>query len=222
MNMARRIGDAGLQLIRQWEGCRLAAYVDAVGVWTIGYGHTGTVDGTPIAAGMTVTQAKADTLLMEDVQYFANAVDNVNYVPVTRELNDNQRDALISFAFNCGESSLKRLCRGRGVKEIAEHITAYVYGANGVKLQGLVNRRNAELALYRTPGEEKEEAGMGEKRYDSLNEIREEKAVSWAVGTVEKLMNRGFLSGGQEGKLNLSEDMLRLLVIQDRAGNFGN
>ena len=58
----KRIGQAGLALIKQYEGCRLAAYRCAAGVWTIGYGHTAGVH-----SGMTITQAQADAYLQQDI-----------------------------------------------------------------------------------------------------------------------------------------------------------
>lgn len=61
----RKIGQAGLALIKQYEGCRLAAYRCAAGVWTIGYGHT-----AGIHSGMTITQAQADAYLRQDIAKF--------------------------------------------------------------------------------------------------------------------------------------------------------
>ena len=93
----RKIGQAGLALIKQYEGCRLAAYRCAAGVWTIGYGHTAGVH-----SGMTITQAQADAYLQQDIAKFAGYVNNPAYVPITANLNQNQFDALVSFAFNLG------------------------------------------------------------------------------------------------------------------------
>ncbi len=207
--MTKPIGEAGLALIKKWEGCRLTAYVDAVGVLTIGYGHT-----AGVTTGQTITRAQAEELLRADCQYFADLVDNPAYVPVTSELNANQRDALISFAYNCGGGSLKQLCRDRSVAEIARHITAYNKGVNGVKLAGLVNRRAEELALYNTPvtAETPPEKAApapepAEKRYQTVEE-----APAWARETLRRLIAEGCLVG--DGRLlDLSEDMLRVLVI---------
>lgn len=143
--MARTIGNKGLELIKSFEGCRLESYKDSVGVWTIGYGHT-----AGVKAGMRISQATADLYLKSDCQKFANYVDNVSYVPVTKSLNDNQRDALISFAFNCGAGNLRTLCKDRSIKEIGQKITAY-NKAGGRVLNGLVRRRKAEQDLFNTP-----------------------------------------------------------------------
>ena len=61
----RKIGQAGLALIKQFEGCRLAAYQCSAGVWTIGYGHTAGVH-----KGMKITQAQAEEYLKHDVAKF--------------------------------------------------------------------------------------------------------------------------------------------------------
>lgn len=139
------INDAGLSLIKRFEGCRLTAYQDSVGVWTIGYGHT-----HEVKRGQTITQAQADEFLRQDLQKFANYVDNPAYVPITKSLNENQRAALISFAYNCGQGNLKTLCAGRTAKQIAAAMPKYCK-AGGKRLQGLVNRREAEVKLFNTP-----------------------------------------------------------------------
>ena len=60
--MAKTVGKNGLELVKEFVGCYLTAYKDIVGVWTIGYGHTGTVDGKKVFFGMDTTSAKVDTL----------------------------------------------------------------------------------------------------------------------------------------------------------------
>ena len=140
--MSKEIGDAGLKLIKKFEGLRLKAYRCASGVLTIGYGHTGGV-----TEGMEISKREAEKLLIQDCQKFASYVDDAKYVPVTNQLNDNQRDALISFAFNCGQNNLRTLCSGRDVETIGKKITLY-NKSNGKVLQGLVDRRKAEQELY--------------------------------------------------------------------------
>ncbi|HEX4768240.1 MAG TPA: lysozyme [Lichenihabitans sp.] len=80
------------------EGCRLAAYLDSVGVPTIGVGHTGRASPPAIKLGMTITQAEADAYLQADLAPFEAAVDGA----VKAALADHQFDALVSFAFNVG------------------------------------------------------------------------------------------------------------------------
>ena len=141
----RKIGQAGLALIKQYEGCRLAASRCAACVWTIGYGHTAGVH-----SGMTITQAQADAYLQQDIAKFEGYVNNPAYVPITEQLNQNQFDALVSFAFNLGAGNLRKLCKGRTAAQIAQAMTQYCK-ANGKVLAGLRRRRAAEQALFNKP-----------------------------------------------------------------------
>ena len=143
-----KIGTAGLNLVKKFEGCRLTAYKCPAGVWTIGYGHTGSVDGKAIRSGMTITDAKATELLREDIEKFEKAVENCAALSFTP--NQNQFDALVSFAFNCGAGNLKKLVEGRTAEVVAEKLLLY-NKANGQVLRGLVNRRKAERELFLTP-----------------------------------------------------------------------
>lgn len=147
--MSDCINAAGLALVKQYEGLRLTAYQDAVGVWTIGYGHTGKVDGQAVCKGMRITAAKAESLLLSDLAVFWRYVNQASYVPVITALNANQKSALCSFAFNCGANNLKTLCKNRAVSEIADALPLY-NKAGGKVLAGLVDRRKAERELYLT------------------------------------------------------------------------
>lgn len=95
-------------MIKHFEGCRLQAYKCSAGVWIIGYGHT-----AEVKQGQVITQVQAEAFLIADCQKFADYVDNPTYMPITKNLNNNQRDALISFVYNCGAGSLRTLCKGR-------------------------------------------------------------------------------------------------------------
>lgn len=219
--MARSIGPAGLNLIKEFEGLRLTAYkpVASEPYWTIGYGHY----GPDVKQGMTITAAQAEEYLRQDVKASEACVNNPAICPVTASLTQNQFDALVSFTYNCGSGSLKQLCRnGRTVSQIAEHLTAYNKDVTGKVLAGLVRRRNAELALYNTPDtitipnqKEAEAVEMQEKRYQTVEEVPE-----WGKATVCKLIANGVIAG-VGGGLDISLDMLRLLVWNDRAGLYG-
>ena len=138
----RKIGQAGLALIKQFEGCRLAAYQCSAGAWTIGYGHTAGVH-----KGMKITQAQADEYLKQDIAKFEKYINNPSYVPFTDKLNQNQFDALVSFAFNLGQGNVKKLCTGRVMNQIPSAMQQYCKAA-GKTLPGLQRRRKAEAALY--------------------------------------------------------------------------
>lgn len=144
-----KISNKGIQLIKYFEGERLTAYQDSVGVWTIGIGHTGTVDGKNICRGMKITPQKSEELLKNDIERFENAVNKINLL-----LNQNQFDALVSFSFNCGIGSLQTLVKNRSINEIGEALLLY-NKAGGKVLQGLVNRRKKERELFFSPVENK-------------------------------------------------------------------
>ncbi len=137
------ISDAGLALIRQFEGLRLLAYKCAAGVWTIGYGST-----AGVKPGQSITAERAEELLREDVARFEAAVSRLVTVP----LSQGQFDALVSFAFNLGakaleKSTLLRLLNAGDYSGAAAQFDRWVY-ASGKKLSGLVKRRAAERALF--------------------------------------------------------------------------
>lgn len=148
----KRISQNGLNLIMKFEGCRLQAYRCAAGVWTIGYGHT-----AGVSSGMKITRAQAEEYLKQDCRKFENYVNNKTYVPVTEQLNQNQFDALVSFAFNCGQGNLKKLCSGRTTAQIAAAIPKYNKAAGKV-LSGLVRRRAAEQALFHTEAADRDDS----------------------------------------------------------------
>lgn len=139
--MGLTISEKGLDLIKQFEGCRLKAYQDSVGVWTIGYGHT-----SGVKSGQTITQAQATAYLKEDCATAEKAVNSYDRI---YNWSQNQFDALVSFTFNCGSGNLKTLLNSgkRTIAEISAKITAY-NKAGGKVLAGLTNRRNAEKALF--------------------------------------------------------------------------
>lgn len=137
-----KISNTGLELIKRFEGCRLAAYKDSGGTWTIGYGHT-----SGVKSGQTITQAQADAFLVEDC---GSAEAAVNKYMDKYGFNQNQYDALVSFAFNIGSISQLTANGTRTITEISAKIPEYCKCA-GQKLQGLVNRRNAEKELFDTP-----------------------------------------------------------------------
>lgn len=139
--MKLSVSAQGLSLIRSFEGCRLTAYQDSVGIWTIGYGHT-----SGVSKGQTITQAQADSFLKADC---ANAEKAVNGYDDRYHFNQNQFDALVSFTFNCGSRNLRTLLQNgrRTISEISAKIPAY-NKAGGKVLKGLVRRRAAEKELF--------------------------------------------------------------------------
>ena len=96
---------------------------------------------------MKITQAQAEEYLKHDVAKFEKYVNNPSYVPFTDKLNQNQFDALVSFAFNLGQGNVKKLCTGRTMNQIPSAMQRYCKAA-GKTLPGLQRRRKAEAALY--------------------------------------------------------------------------
>lgn len=80
---------------------RVLAYLDSVGVWTIGVGHIGTVNGKAITSGMIITPGKSTGLLLSDLALVEAAINSNVKVPLTQ----NQYDALYSFVFNIGRTA---------------------------------------------------------------------------------------------------------------------
>lgn len=136
------------QLIKTFEGCKLEAYQDIAGIWTIGYGWTGPVDGRKIVSGLVISQQKADQLLYDIVKKYEFAIDNA----ITFALKQNQFDALISFVYNIGQgafntSTLRNKLNQGKIAAAADELLKWTK-VNGTSCAGLVRRRNAERALF--------------------------------------------------------------------------
>lgn len=135
----------GLHLTERFEGCRLVAYQDSRGIWTIGYGHTAGVH-----AGMTCSPPQAEAWLLSDVAWAEREVNRLVHVPLTQ----SEFDSLVDFTFNCGagnfeHSSLLRLLNEHDLARAAEEFEKWDR-AGGVPLPGLLRRRKAEAAEFLT------------------------------------------------------------------------
>lgn len=140
----RRINAAGLALIKEFEGCRLQAYRDPVGIWTVGYGST----GAHVKPGLTLTEAQCEALLQEDLARFEQAVERA-----APKATDNQFAAMVALAFNIGitgfgNSTVLRKHRAGDHKGAADAFKMW-NKAGGRVLAGLTRRRAAEADLYR-------------------------------------------------------------------------
>ncbi|PUB51511.1 lysozyme [Enterobacter sp. OLF] len=143
-----QISDKGIALIKQFEGCKLTAYQDSVGVWTIGYGWTQPVDGKPIRVGMMIKQETAERLLKTGLVSCENDVSRLVKVGLTQ----GQFDALVSFTYNLGARSLSTstLLRKLNAGDYAGAADEFLRWnkAGGKVLNGLTRRREAERALF--------------------------------------------------------------------------
>jgi len=137
----------GVALIKQFEGLRTCAYLDAAGIWTIGYGHT----GDEVRSGFRIDAAQADALLRKDLGTAEEAVR----AWVTQPLAQPSFDALVSFVFNVGAtafagSTLLRKLNEGDMEGAAAEFERWRY-AGGRVLPGLLRRRIAERTLFLSP-----------------------------------------------------------------------
>lgn len=143
-------------LIARWEGLRLDVYKDSVGNWTIGYGHL-IKDGEsyhPYGPITTITREEADALLLADMQTAENCVSRNVRVAIT----DEQRAALVSFAFNVGcgnfqNSRMLQFINAGQLTEAANEFSKWVYATEKttgekIYLPGLASRRASERQLF--------------------------------------------------------------------------
>lgn len=201
----------GLDLIKNFEGCELKAYVCPAGVLTIGYGHT----GPEVTAGMEITTAEAEELLKTDLIRFERTVDNCVNVPIKQ----CQFDALVSFTFNCGgdafkNSTLLRLLNAKDYEGAAGQFSRWVNGPNG-PLPGLVRRREAEEELFRRDGYP---ALDGE----SEEETKTPKVIATITATHDTLLKKEPKQGSEleaDEKVNVAEGKSYQVVWKGKPGD---
>jgi len=142
------VSNKGVDLICEFEGKRLAAYDDGVGVWTIGFGTIKYPNGVRVKKGDTCTLEQAKEYMRHDLIEFEHTVNSSVKVP----LNQNQFDALVSLAYNIGSNAfksstlVKKLNTG-DYQGAADQFNVWV-NAGGKRMQGLVNRRDREKLLF--------------------------------------------------------------------------
>ena len=144
----KTVSTAGINLICSFEGLRLNAYDDGVGVWTIGFGTTIYPNGIKVKRGDTCTEAQAKAYMAHDLKKFELAVNS----SVTMSINQNQFDALVSLAYNIGtnafkNSTLVKKLNANDVRGAAAQFSVW-NKAGGKVMQGLVNRRAVERKLF--------------------------------------------------------------------------
>lgn len=143
-----KINQAGLDLIKSFEKCKLTAYkaVSTEKYYTIGWGHY----GADVKKGQKITQAKADSLLVADLAKFEARVDKYQ---LKYNFTSNQYSALVSFAYNVGSIDQLTANGTRTIEQIASKML--IYNKSGGKvLPGLTKRRLAERTLFLTKSED--------------------------------------------------------------------
>jgi lysozyme len=144
-----RTSEKGVALIKKYEGCKLTAYKCPAGIWTIGYGTT-----KDVQKGQTITQARADELLVQDLRKFESVVNDLHI-----NLRQQQFDALISWIYNLGAGNFavstfkKKITNLNADEAITDELVKWV-NAGGKPLLGLKRRRVEEANMW-----------LGRKRY---------------------------------------------------------
>jgi lysozyme len=139
-------------LIKRFEGLRLNAYQDSVGIWTIGYGTT-RINGSVIQAGMTITEAQAEQYLLSDLtEKFVPSIQRNTRALITQSMFD----ALCCFTYNVGAGNLNKstLFKDLNASKYLDSASGFMQWtkAGGVELAGLVKRRTAEKDLFLADG----------------------------------------------------------------------
>jgi lysozyme len=150
---SKTLSPNGRAKIKQWEALNLVAYLDPVGIWTIGWGHT-----AGVKKGDTITKEQAEQLLDDDISVATRAIARYVKPAIIEEMTQNQYDALVSFVFNVGPGGfrsstlLKKLNKGdfdSVVPEMKQWNKGTIDGKK-VVLRGLINRRKVEADLWTT------------------------------------------------------------------------
>jgi len=144
-----KLNDAGIDLMHQFEGCKLTAYLCPANKWTIGFGNTFYEDGRSVKQGDVISQERADKLFSMIAEDFAIRVRSL--LKVT--LNENQFSALVSFAYNAGVGNLKASTLLKKVNvnpndpTINDEFMKWISKGTSFE-RGLRRRREAESKLY--------------------------------------------------------------------------
>ena len=146
----------GIDLIKTFEGCHLKAYPDpktGAAPITIGWGSTQRPDGSKFMLGQFITQQQADEYLMYDIEN--RFLPKLKKIPYWEEMNDNQRGALLCFAYNLGGDfyghpdfgTITRVLKNREWSKVPEALKLYRNPGSNVEA-GLLRRRIAEGKLF--------------------------------------------------------------------------
>jgi len=145
-----KIDANGIKLITDWEGLKLKPYLCSANVPTIGYGSTRYENGNKVKlTDAPITKERALELFKNTLHTYERDVDAL----ARDDINQNQFNALVSFAYNLGTTALrnstllKKVNLNPNDKTIANEFVKWV-NAGGRRVQGLVNRRNAEVVMY--------------------------------------------------------------------------
>ena len=200
----------GVEFIKRWEGCVLDWYQDNGGNWTIGYGHMDNGMALPDGFTAPLTAEAATALLALDLGRYEAIVDE--RFP-DFPFNQNQYDALVSFAYNLGEigwSLYAAIIENADTYTLKSRFMLYCH-MGGEVIQGLLDRRVEEWELYVTPVEETqpEPAPAPDNTPDE-----------YAASAVRSAIAKGVIRGDEHGNYMLHQPVTRqdTLVLLERAG----
>lgn len=209
-----------LDVIKKWEGFKSEAYLDPVGIPTIGYGTTRYPDGRKVRLGESISEQVAEAFLLQDCDRFAQRVTDA----LTTEVNQNQFDALVSFTYNLGigafqGSTLLKKINAYKFDEAAPEFNKWVYATiDGVrtKLEGLVNRRQDERSLFERVGGEKPPIKLEASPQDSVTWLE---AYRDGENTVVVAWNKDKVVEILTLESNFKQDFIYLLQQYPNASN---
>lgn len=166
----RPVPQAAVDFVAAREGCKLESYQDQGSVWTIGWGHT----GLAIHGGLRWTEEQAKAALTDDLTEAAARLEARIGRAIVNTLTENQYAALLSFVFNLGngpdkpEWTIWKRLRAKQYDQVPVEMMRFVY-CRKLKVQGLVNRRAAEVALWSTdePGSVDADPPSGFTRFEA-------------------------------------------------------
>ncbi|MBR6424476.1 MAG: lysozyme [Oscillospiraceae bacterium] len=188
----------GVNLIKSFEGLSLhAVKLQGEQYWTIGYGHS----GPDVAPDQSMNQAQAEALLRRDLRKFERWVTQYAPWPVSQ----NEFDALVSFCYNGGPGMLRQLVKGHPKQAVADRFLLFTGSASELYREGLRRRRKLERALFL-----EEDSNM--ERWKTTDEIQD----LYLRREAQRLVREGVLAGKGQGSLDLTEDMLRTLLMAER------
>jgi len=223
-----KMSQSGLELVKEFEGLRLKAYIDPVGILTIGYGHTSAAGIPIVKPDLMITKDKAEEVLARDIGQYEEGVRK--YVKV--DLTQGQFDALVDFAYNAGvgalaKSTLLKRVNAEKFDEVPAEFMKWTKGG-GRELPGLVRRRRAEVKLWRgldtekpVPVDEARAEPDQPKASKSITQSREANAavVAGGLGTVAVVREvMPMVREGGDLLGSLSPTILILFVIIAAAG----
>ena len=193
-----KISEAGIKFIKEFEGLWLDTYSDCVGVLTIGYGHT-----KGVYRGQHITEEQATELLRQDIAEVERCLNNINI-----NLTQHQFDALCSFGFNVGTGAFNTNYNvGKALREkdfdlLCNSMLSWCHGNNNEVIPGLLNRRKAEVKLFKTGQEnckaENSKTNIKECYFVSVKKFKNGNSIEKIWTSNEHVNQVGTLSKGEQ------------------------